>query len=562
MRKISGITTAVLCFALMLAGCGGGGGGVTPSPTTTTTVTTRVVMPTGGGGRIAGRTAEATTVVSGATVRIITADGMTYSMSENPVGSGNYETSVSGLTGGFIIEATKGDLIMENMFTNVVPGLAYDAGETNARTTAFVEIARTMVAAMQVSGLDTSNNLGLLQSLDNAQVTLDTVELRYDVVDGQEPVYENVVSTYTAVLATANTESSSGESVLEAWAETEEYTQTVQVIENITPPVESDDKTAIHNAVASLYDAYESRNVSSLLSCLSTNYLNDGLDRDTWIVIAQQDWADMSSSVMQLISTKIEISGNSAEVWIMEYWKDLYTDGSTEESRGRWKTNYVKENGVWKWAGNQRKVGDSWAIEKMRNVSQTTWDYYASFWIEEAEAYPVESMSVSGPNLTVNPMDLQYMEDDQRWDHVSPQNRLTAPPAVGDTYILTVNFEDGSTAQYEHVVEDLPPDVSIDITSTPSFDGYYIDVPAGTSSVDLSWTATGDIEDCSAMDIGIWASGFNYYSGDQDPSTFNEISIPTTGMPSGTPLYTALAFESMNDGRSRTIYNFYIRYGE
>jgi len=90
------------------------------------------MAPAASASRIAGRTAYVPTpITTGATVQIITADGNIYNMTHTS--NGIYTATVGNLSGDFIIEARKGDLVLENMFNDIAAGFSeFNAGETNA----------------------------------------------------------------------------------------------------------------------------------------------------------------------------------------------------------------------------------------------------------------------------------------------------------------------------------------------------------------------------------------------------------------------------------------------
>lgn len=104
----------------MLTGCGGGGS--SGSGGGGTTITTRLVAPTASGaGALRGsvNAAYTNTAVTGATVTLTMADGTTYTMTDN--GNGEYSATVTEVpgAGGFYIEAHKGDLELQNLFTSL-----------------------------------------------------------------------------------------------------------------------------------------------------------------------------------------------------------------------------------------------------------------------------------------------------------------------------------------------------------------------------------------------------------------------------------------------------------
>lgn len=525
----------------MLAGCGGGGGGgVTPSPTTTTTVSTRVVAPTGGGARIAGRMAYASTVVTGATVEIITSDGNRFQLSHD--GNGVYSAQITNLTSDFVIEARKGDLLLENMFSDISAGGILDIGETNATTTAYVEIAKTMINQMQISGLTIDDNSDFLSNLDNAQINVDFVELRADVVDGGDAEYTNVVTSYSAVLAAADdTTDGTGNSCLDNYVVSDAYqTQVVTVLENKTPPQKDNDKDSIRSVLTSLYSAYANRNLSTLSSSMSSSYLDDGYGKTNWLASIQtDDWADYTSAYVSPLSfIDIEVSGNYATATVKNSWTEVRVDnGRTEKSTSIDIMKMIKENGIWYWWGSQRKTGVYGKIEavKWQPDGQTYWWFGPH--IDETSSYPISSITMSGPQLSTAPgydngvVTYQKEEGENTWiaNGTSWTWGLPAKPSVGDTYSINITFSDQTTATYYWTVRSIPDEIFPQISSPVLTNNIY----EASGDFTISWTDISDsIQNFSHYYVSIGGGTNNFrYNISNIPAYTTSVSVSTTGMP-------------------------------
>lgn len=565
MKHISRVLLIIWCIggAYLLSGCGNGGTPtiISSTSTTTTTVSTRVVAPATTGARVAGRTVFAPVAVTGAVVQIITADGTTYTMTDD--GNGVYTASVSGLSGNFVIEARKGELVMENMFTGIASGLStIDAGETNATTTAYVEIAKTMLTALNVSGVDTSNNLNLLQSLENAQVNIDLIELREDVVDAENTQYSQVITTYSTVLAAADQSGTGDTDCLEVFAQNPDYQTTVTTINTFTPPTTSDDKTDIRNAINSIYEAYFGQDTATLLSYMSSDFIEDGYPSTHAITQWQTEWAECTSSTGSILGVTFDsLTDTTAQVTIKDNWAETCSGHSTASTE-KWQAYFTKENGVWKWQGNQAKVNYWWYISKETSLGQYgSTNYYLQIGFEETSSYPVSSATVSGSKLS-NTITLTKETDSSRWLNSGQSNALTAAVALDDTFILSVTFTDGTIEQYTFVVKQVPPNVTASITTNPAIDTTtgYLNIEQGTSTVPMSFTITGDTSTLGSWSGGIWYNSFEYRTYEQPIGGAYSVSIPTAGMPIGTYMHTRLELEGIWE-HARTVYTWTTIYG-
>jgi len=553
------------------------------------TVTTTVMAPTGGVSRVAGRVVHARAAVTAAVVKIITANGTQYTMTDN--GSGVYTATVSGLSGNFVIEARKGDLVLENMFNNITAGASeFNAGETNDKTTAFVEIAKVMVESLNVSGVDTSNNLNLLESLNNAQVSIDMMELRTDVVDLESPSYTEVVSSYRAVLVAADQNGAGENDCLEVFTQSEEYQQTVTAIETITPPAESDDKTAIRNVIEAVFAAYTGRNSAALLSNMSNDYIDAGYDKTGQLVRWQADWTECTEEYVTPLLIDIEsMTESQATVHIKDIWQAT-CGGVPDYEQSYWKTYMAKEGGVWKWKGNQEKIDLWWGAEDVTSAGSNNHRYYLYTGFEETSLFPVQSATVTSTKLTSGTATITKNEDDSRWYNSTQNNSLTGPPAKGDTFTLNVGMADSTAETYTLQLQAAAPDINASITTSPALipgpDGgeqQYLCIASGTQSVPLSYLLTGDADDIGSWDIWIGHTSqsgpsFEYQAG--GPLTTTSVVLPTAGMPSatypanqttdnqyiqpqypGNTMHSRLQFRSIFETTSRTfewttIYNY------
>ncbi len=148
------------------------------------------------------RAAVSTEVVTGATVTLTMADGSVFTMTDN--GNGEYSATVSNLDGasGFIIEARKGDLLVQNMVTDLANTDLTAPIETNHLTTAFAQVA---ISAANVLATQTGIKVASLADLikNVTSISIDYSELRRQVEDEGNVTYESSRNIVTVALSEA-----------------------------------------------------------------------------------------------------------------------------------------------------------------------------------------------------------------------------------------------------------------------------------------------------------------------------------------------------------------------
>jgi hypothetical protein len=124
MCMLFGLLLPGLVGCRLIDGGDSSGPDVVAAPTSVTTVSTIVTRPVVAGSALrdvkASLLAAVTTeVVTGARVTLTLSDGTTYTMTDN--GNGKYTATVTNLQNakGFVIEAHKGDLVVQNLVTDL-----------------------------------------------------------------------------------------------------------------------------------------------------------------------------------------------------------------------------------------------------------------------------------------------------------------------------------------------------------------------------------------------------------------------------------------------------------
>ncbi len=187
------------------------------------TVIKKPVAASGGESKLsdlrAGIRAEVTTteVVTGAVVTLTLSDGSTFNMTDN--GNGEYTATVGNLSGaaGFVIEARKGDLLVQNMVTDLATTGLSSTIESNHLTTAFAQVA---ISAANVLKTQTGVEVASLQDLIKkvTSISIDYSELKRQVTDENDVVYKSSREIVTVALKNSNTgatDADAGASLLE-----------------------------------------------------------------------------------------------------------------------------------------------------------------------------------------------------------------------------------------------------------------------------------------------------------------------------------------------------------
>lgn len=209
------------------------------------------------------RPAVNTEVVVGANVKLILSDGTTYTLTDN--GNGEYSAIISNLENakGFVIEARKGELIVQNIITDI-KNTKLSEITTDHITTALTQVT---LAFAQQQGLQIDSVDQLVRKITEIQININT--LKKDIEEGGKVEYTNIKEFFTVALAEAKTDKQSQETILDKIKNNEiTLTSTTlkwidviskPIIEDKTllPPVivESDDETQITEIVNKFIDA-------------------------------------------------------------------------------------------------------------------------------------------------------------------------------------------------------------------------------------------------------------------------------------------------------------------
>lgn len=489
--------------SLLLWGCGGGGGSSVPGTDTgtTTTLTTNLALA-GEPVAAAGLRAAA---VQAATVTLTLPDGTTYTMADN--GSGGYSCTVKNFPTGspFVIEAHAGDLVLKNFFDGLQNADGeIDLGETNPKTTLFVDLLATFVGALDAN-LNFPTAQLLLQAVQNATLEIDLVALKEQVNDDNDPVFHEVRQTYQTVLSGGNL--GGGQSSETLIAEAGTLTTVVQEFQTggVAPPVAGNDAEAAKLLVVDLFKAWLERDWTAVAARLGgEGFLWSGMNAEQWLAAEQADEWEVTVQNLDGNRTSV-LAGPEANSWWVYFGGEVtYSEGGLER-KSVWDDRkemgvspvLVKKDGSGLFAvyGNQKKAdleaGLMYVLEEnQRNCltgscPQNSW-LALEVWVEETSHYPVAAAQLSGSALAQSfPLERLVWEDANElhfWRQYKVNGQRTSDFAgtlEGSSLAVDIAFADSSTEKRTFLV---PPAV------TPKYPNVTGVTPHADGSLTIAWT--------------------------------------------------------------------------
>ncbi|RCK79338.1 MAG: hypothetical protein OZSIB_0209 [Candidatus Ozemobacter sibiricus] len=458
-----------MLFGLLLpglVGCrlidGGDSSGpdVVAAPTSVTTVSTIVTRPVVAGSALrdvkASLLAAVTTeVVTGARVTLTLSDGTTYTMTDN--GNGKYTATVTNLQNakGFVIEAHKGDLVVQNLVTDLQNTDLANL-TTDHLTTTFAQVA--LAFAKNEGTLQLATVADLIKNV--TAITIDLTALYKEVVDETNVTYTQQRQLFTAALAEANPEA--GEATMTILEQIEKGIKTlttttltwndtiVQPIAEgeLQPPVvlPVDDETQVKLVTEQFMNffgkamtgtALSATEINEVSALLGDTFLNNGKNKNDYLSFfanpendnEEEDFVGFTGRpVFRKIDATTYLVGLSGTVTfrnkttqtlrtdIIESFRDGYTfDGNFQTYRANALANddffpmVIKKftDGSWKLLGNGSKVD---RVDIHLNFLRGYWnvaqpDQYNDqshlwFQVEDVKNFPVRKVEVSGGKVT------------------------------------------------------------------------------------------------------------------------------------------------------------------
>lgn len=435
----------------------------------TTVVKTVIKKPTSVSGNIlgdlrAGVRAQVTTdVVTGAVVTLTLADGRVITMTDN--GNGEYTATVSNLAGatGFIIEARKGDLLVQNMVTDL--GNTDLANiETNHLTTAFAQVAMSAAKVLSTStGIQVATLDDLIKNVTS--ISIDYSELKRQVTDETNVLYESSRNIVTVALSGADEAKESvetGSSLLEKIISgsfagvdagvltdlsdatglviTTETTTNVWEDKVTTPmtdyiPTEAPeaDEVAIKAAATTFTNAFmklvsgsalTSEEQTNLSAVLTEDFVMNGKTKSVLLNSQPSDKDDLDHFDGGHSLIKVDDNTYLIHVAGTAYLKTggsvtldstvegfAFTGTNPTEFRSRFLESNISEfpviiarqsDGSWKVSGNRIKIDEEEIqLNYTLDLTQTAPRQYTNFWLqlEDTTAFPIDSVIVSGGEI-------------------------------------------------------------------------------------------------------------------------------------------------------------------
>lgn len=431
-----------------------GPGGDEGSTTTTTTIKTLIKKPAAGslnmlGNLRAGIRPQITEEpVTDATVTLRLSDGRVITMTDN--GNGEYTATVSGLEGasGFVIEARKGDLLVQNMVTDLKNTDLTAPITSNHLTTAFVQVA---MAAAKVLATSTGIQVATLDDLIKqvTSIEIEFNELKKQVTDEDNATYELSRKFVAIGLAEADLNAEGGKSLLEKIIDGDVDATTISQQqdlttwnEQITKAIEDgdislptvapeEDKDKINAAMDIFMNAFLKMVSGTSLTTAETTALSGVLDEDfvlrgmtkSKILLAMpEEDGDLDRFDGEHVLSKVDDNMYLVHVRGTAYMKsgattaidstlDGYSYNPKDPQKYTARTLWTKvgefpvmvrkqTDGSWKIYGNRTKVDeadiDLQFVFDMNNKTKRTQMHLE---VRETESFPIKSVTIRGGQI-------------------------------------------------------------------------------------------------------------------------------------------------------------------
>ncbi len=476
----------ILVLALLvtgLTGCrlinGGSSDGpnVVKAPTSNTVVSTIVRRPVAGGSSVRGvngsiRAVAQTEVVKGARVTLTLSDGTRYTMTDD--GNGKYTATVSNIEGakGFVIEAHKGDLVVQNLVTDLKNTDLANL-ETNHLTTAFTQIA--LAFAKNEGTIQLASVEDLIKNV--TAINIDLTTLRKEVTDETNVTYDLQRQFFTVGLTSAKLDAAEGTpTLLDKLASGElkptiggtQQTWTDVIVKpiddgTITPPVvpPADDETALKELATSFLNLFAKAmsgtaitpsDREQLTAMLGEDFIMNGQTKNT--LLANLDSIQDAEDQYQFVSfsgqpvfrkidattylvgfqgtvTEKNKTTNVNHTFSVDSFKDGYAFDSSFATYRRTTLDaddlfpmIAKKftDGKWRLLGNGIKVSQvnmNLHFARWNNLPNSSSNDNTYFWFEvkDTTAFPVTKIEISGGKITetITLSKVPDQDDSNKW---------------------------------------------------------------------------------------------------------------------------------------------------
>lgn len=254
--------------------------------------------------------------------------------------------------------------------------------------------------------------------------------------------------------------------------------EVIYILQKVAGLREGTDEEEIRTNFAAVIDAYNNKDIDTLMSYFSLNYMKDGDDYNGMREDFEEDFADPNFEQMSYTISSIVVSGSNATVSVN--WNGVDTEVMY----------WIKESGNWKIYGNQEmyRIG----------VFSGHWinGYHAEIYVKDPDQNAT-SVRATGPGIS-GTMELEYRSGDglspaMWWHSYNPFLGLSVPTGP-QTY--TISITDGSgTYSYDKTITGYVTQFATNLSPTGGVSG----------TITFSWTGIPD-----ASEYGVELSDSNH----------------------------------------------------
>lgn len=231
----------------------------------------------------------------------------------------------------------------------------------------------------------------------------------------------------------------------------------------------SPDEEAIRTRFQAGVDAYNSKDITTLMSCFSANYLDDGINKTGEQTEVEEEFNDSSWQSAPSYTMTVTVASDGLTATTNVTWAGVETETM----------HWIKENDGWMLYGNQKKYGvEAWS-QNWHNGQQ----YMVHFEVEDPN-HIATSVTITGTGIT-NSLDLEYDISEGCWNSWHTDKSLdfgNTPPTPPLEYTFTI-ADSSETTTDTYTVQSFVNVLATDLST--SWTG------ATTDPLVFSWTGVG-----------------------------------------------------------------------
>lgn len=248
------------------------------------------------------------------------------------------------------------------------------------------------------------------------------------------------------------------------------------------------DKSLIRISYDLIEICFENEDLNALMVYFSLNYLDDGDDYEDERAELEEIFNNYDNLDIDFILGAITIDGNTATVEENGRFSGDPVAGGARETKV-WPGNsyWIKENGQWKFYGNQHR------FELVAKSKHHTNGYYLRFALFDTDKYNITSATVEGPDLTGTVNLILTLEPVYRFYWWTTYPAVTGTPTVPATYTFTINTDSGTLIETDVIEQNIgefavlsyPESGSTINTAAPTFTWDGISLPGVTYAIEI-----------------------------------------------------------------------------